>query len=361
MHFVKLTKITVLIVFALLILPLGVHAAPVISAENGTFTHGQTVTVTGSGFGTKSPVAPLQWDPVDGMYSSISQGATVPTGGSNPWNSSGGSDMYDPSFTITNTRGKFIAKYTNASSPSSVKNAVLGEKSWSQCAGAKLYLSYWVYPHQNPSNPGASNKYLRITDNGGWSSNVSFMIWDAGSGNILTYNLATDYTGIYYQSTNGTVGAWNRLEVVIDNSVNPKPSVKASVNNATVVSFQSSPSLPANLTGIYTIGADWTNAQSSPIAQLDWGEIYVDSTLARVEICNAATKTSSNHCEIQIPRTQWIDGQLQIQVNQGSFANGSTAYLYVVDASGNVSAGSRITFGTSGTSGTEPPSAPILN
>ncbi len=360
MHFVKLTKITVLIVLALLISPLGVHAAPVVSAENGTFTHGQTVTITGSGFGTKSPVAPLQWDPVDGMYSSISQGATVPTGGSNPWNSSGGADMYNPTFITTNPRGKWTAKYTNASSPSSVHNAVLGEKSWAACSTAKLYLSYWLYPHQNPSNPGASNKYMRITDNGGWSSSVSWLIWDPGSGDISTYSVATDYTGEIYESTDGTVGAWNRLELTIDNSVSPHPAVSTSMNNVSQGSFRSSQSI-APLIGIYTIGADWTNAQNSPIAQLDWGEIYVDSTLARVEICNAATKTSSNHCEIQIPTTQWIDGQLQIQVNQGSFANGSTAYLYVVDASGNVSAGNKITFGSSGTTGTEQPSAPILN
>src|SRR5664279_3192345 len=163
MRILKFTRITFLLIITLLILPHGAHAGPVVSTVSGTLTHGQTVTVTGSGFGTKSPVAPLLWDPIDGMYSGISQGATVPTGGSNPWNSSGGSDMYNPTFTVSNTRGKFIAKYTNALSPSSVKNAVLGEKSWSQCAGAKLYLSYWAYPHQDPGNPGASNKYLRLT------------------------------------------------------------------------------------------------------------------------------------------------------------------------------------------------------
>ncbi len=79
-------------------------------------------------------------------------------------------------------------------------------------------------------------------------------------------------------------------------------------------------------------------------------------------IGNASTYASSTHFEMQ-PPTAWSDSSVTVTVNQGSFADGSTAYLYLIDANGNVSAGNQITFGSSGfsTSGTkEKPSAPAL-
>ncbi|UTG91408.1 hypothetical protein [Geobacter sulfurreducens] len=357
MKTIKTRKLAVGVNITVLLLSSYAFAAPSITSVTGAVTHGQVVTVNGSGFGVKSPVAPLMWDPIDGVYSSIANGATVPTGTGYPWNSSGGSDMYNPTFITTNPRGKLVAKYTNAKSPSSVHNAVLGGKSWSQCTGNKLYLSYWHYPYQDISNPGYSNKIMRLTDNGGWSSSVSTVLWDTGTGALFTYSASSGYTGYDYPDW-GNVKAWNRLEVVVDNSVSTRPAVKAYTNNALTGSFQSSSSI-ANIIGIYTLGADWSNSQNSPIPQLDWGEIYVDNTLARVEICNASAKASSNHCEIQIPQTVWNDGQLQFKVNQGSFPDNSTAYLFVLDASGSVSAGKQITFGSGdggGTATIAPPS-----
>lgn len=87
-------------------------------------------------------------------------------------------------------------------------------------------------------------------------------------------------------------------------------------------------------------------------------DIYVDTSQSRVEICDSSTWSTRSHCEIQIPQTTWIDGQLQIKVNQGSFLNNSPQYLYVIDASGSTNAsGYPITFG-SGALDTTAPSAP---
>ncbi|NTW27232.1 MAG: hypothetical protein HGA36_02840 [Candidatus Moranbacteria bacterium] len=86
-------------------------------------------------------------------------------------------------------------------------------------------------------------------------------------------------------------------------------------------------------------------------------DFYVDKTRARVEIGNASTFANCTHREIQIPQTTWNDGQLEIKVNQGSFADGATAYLYVVDEDGSVNAvGYPITF--DGILDTTAPSAP---
>ena len=59
-------------------------------------------------------------------------------------------------------------------------------------------------------------------------------------------------------------------------------------------------------------------------------------------------------------RTIGTRTQLEIKVNQGSFPDNSSAYLYVVDAGGNVSPGTKITFGSSsaGSNDLNPPPAP---
>ncbi|KKP93460.1 MAG: hypothetical protein US25_C0046G0003 [Candidatus Moranbacteria bacterium GW2011_GWE1_36_7] len=66
-------------------------------------------------------------------------------------------------------------------------------------------------------------------------------------------------------------------------------------------------------------------------------DIYVDKTQARVEICDSSTWSARSHCEIQIP-TVWSDASATVSVNQGSFADGATAYLYMVDENGNMNA-----------------------
>jgi hypothetical protein len=61
--------------------------------------------------------------------------------------------------------------------------------------------------------------------------------------------------------------------------------------------------------------------------------------------------------EVQIP-SAWSDGSITAQVNLGKFTQGQAAYLFVVDASGNVSAtGLPVTAGGTSTALTpNPPS-----
>ena len=72
---------------------------------------------------------------------------------------------------------------------------------------------------------------------------------------------------------------------------------------------------------------------------LQYGDIYIDNSWARVVICDNATWANRTHCEIQ-PATAWADGAVTSTYNAGSFVNGSTAYIYVIDGAGTVSAAS---------------------
>ena len=76
-------------------------------------------------------------------------------------------------------------------------------------------------------------------------------------------------------------------------------------------------------------------------------DAFVDNSWARVEICNESIWDESRrrHCEIQIP-TAWSDDSITVTVNQGSFNDTGAAYLFVVDENGSASEGYPITFST---------------
>lgn len=79
-------------------------------------------------------------------------------------------------------------------------------------------------------------------------------------------------------------------------------------------------------------------------------DFYISFTQARIEI-SASSKwdnTVQLHKELQVP-LKWSNSTITFTANRGSFQNGEHAYLYVVDANGNVNAqGYPITIGGSG-------------
>jgi len=86
-------------------------------------------------------------------------------------------------------------------------------------------------------------------------------------------------------------------------------------------------------------------------------DVYVDTTLSRVVLADKPVLSQASIVELQIP-SAWNDGSISAQVNLGKFTQGQMAYLFVVDASGNVSAtGIAVTAGGSATTLTpNPPS-----
>ena len=76
-----------------------------------------------------------------------------------------------------------------------------------------------------------------------------------------------------------------------------------------------------------------------------YDDIYINNSWARVEIGDDPDYDSCTHREMQIP-TAWSSDSVDITVNQGSFPDGATAYLFVVDEDGIVNTtGKSITFG----------------
>ena len=90
-----------------------------------------------------------------------------------------------------------------------------------------------------------------------------------------------------------------------------------------------------------------------------YDDVYIDFTQARLEMCDTASWSARTRCEIQTPQS-WSANSITIKNNQGSFNNGDTAYLYVVDSAGAVNAnGFSVIIGSGSQPDTTPPSAPI--
>jgi hypothetical protein len=93
------------------------------------------------------------------------------------------------------------------------------------------------------------------------------------------------------------------------------------------------------------IGWEYVNYTATGTSDQYVDDVYIDDTWQRVEIGDNATYSSCTHREIQIP-TAWSDTSITATLNQGSFENGSTGYVFVIDEDGNANeTGKAITFG----------------
>jgi hypothetical protein len=90
-------------------------------------------------------------------------------------------------------------------------------------------------------------------------------------------------------------------------------------------------------------------------------DVYIDTTLSRVVLADAPTLSQATIVENQIP-SAWSSGSITARVNLGKFTQGQAAYLFVVDAGGNVSpTGLKVTAGGAGAALPDAPSGFSVN
>jgi hypothetical protein len=370
----------VLIVFISLSVVSIAHSQPLVSGLNGTVSHSNAVTITGSGFGTKSSASPL-------AYSDMENGSTQARIG-NQWTNTG----YPAGFMTVSTQHQRNSHSTH----NGVCTFVTGDGKDEKCAfeigttAAHWYIQYWFYLDSNFNYgsrsdnkifrlwSGANNAYIQTinrvdfnvesTDLGhggyysgscppssaGWYPNVpggscADAVWghscncnDYLPGSLEWRNFASDLPAgawhlMQFEWSEGTAGTpnthlkwWADGRLMFDhsdittNGVNKYPYIVGLYRSAT--------------SGIDASGTYYID------------DVYVDPTLQRVEIGNNATYNSCTLKEIQ-PATSWSDGSITFTVNQGSFANGATGYIFVTDASGTrntINPVATVTFGSGG-------------
>lgn len=329
------------------------NAAPLISVVQGTANNGQSLTILGSGFGSKGANVPILWDTVENQYPGLTNGQTIPTGSGYPWeHNAAARNLIKYCSTAIEQRGRYSSSCYKASNTSNA--SLWGHK----VEGATyLYVSWWWKTANDVSGTNHSSKFLRLSDSTdipnatfSWTQMQNY-VYDA------TSSCMPGYCTNVWVGTAPSVNQWHFFEAYFD-SENMTYTLR--VDNSSIVSNKSFS--PGSLVFDYVWKVGFDGGGDTPPLITSWmDDIYIDNTPQHAVIGNASTYDGCNHLEVQ-PTTEWnSNGQsVTIKVNQGSFLDGQTAYLYVFDLNGSVNAvGHPITFGRGSSSGDmTPPTAP---
>src|SRR3989339_706840 len=351
----------------------GEAQAATINSISGTFSNNSSVTISGSEFGIKNPVAPYKYDNFQYGSDKIGQAVSVSASGGRNWNhfsscASVGRSTPETGFRYSNAHPrytgdisgwKFFGTNTTYDDCYQGTNYLTLNKS---DGFDEVYWSMWLLSETNGQNAKVRN--VKIANWNYNETNYPQGRWDfyptqgSGSGHVYALSCGSENSnewGVGASAFSYGAETWNRFEgsLVVGNPgvANGRYEVYKNANLLQTtgnVMIRNSASCPKPDTFFFTHYHDDIDTSYSPPApeqNLYHGEIYFDITRARVELCNSSTWSARTHCEIQIPHTTWNNGQIQINVNQGSFTSGQTSYRYVIDANGNASNGYPVTIG----------------
>ena len=315
-------------------------AAPTITSLSGTVTNGSTITVTGTGFGTKNPAKPLIW--ADFEQGTITAESSLSTG-----------TLQNDSASLTKVNQLPNSTYAVRGKPN---DSVLGKQN------VRLFVDTSPTPHDrwyffvkrlygNPTwwsysmTSAANYKYMRNWPQCANGYADFFAVIYVGSPPIGYHWQVDNFVVPLTKMQSGTppVNEWfieehQGYQGTLNNS---DASYTEWINGAMVGGKTSTFSwltstYPSNLQ-CFGIENYWTLNPPPPDAYVYFDDFYADIVWSRVMIGDQSTFAASTRREIQIP-TAWSDASITITFNPGSFASPNNAYLYVIDSNGNVNA-----------------------
>jgi hypothetical protein len=327
-------------------------SAPVVQQVSGTFDHKGTITIRGTGFGSKPTAAPLVWDDAtgntildkwDGAWPNLLPGYN--TGYYNPMNGVSPPHSHDARY-IAGAHAGSVGAYSGIDVVF-FKNFPLQAfpfyvyASWYQRAD-----SHWVFGGDNnyktfaysvccspyelpndwftaygPPHPGS------ITDSAQWT------IGD--NANSLQNPDANGNNAWWDSGVNPMAGEWAKVEIAVKVTSQTDGYVKVWENGRQVMNYAGSTDKYAGNRRTVGIGGFARNAGLQ-----NWryfADAYLDTTLTRVVLADKPVLAQATIIENQIP-SAWTDSSITATVNLGRFAQGQSAYLFVVDSSGTASA-----------------------
>ena len=345
---------TYIILLILLTLPSTVLSTPSDLSVTGDMGRGLSITIGGINFGSKASPEPLIWDDFETGTSGGPIGGTTAhinnLPGSPAWGGNGATFSATGlrSASTRAARSEFISSYgsgfkiplsqqvvyftywykiNHLSAPSYTDN--IKPFMWTGSRDGEAPIAYLGYGEQGVDGSGrnALQDIESLGNNTLWGSNITqLQEWVR-----LEFYIAQSDPNTF----NGTYQFWLQ-----------RPGVSASLilngdgdrkTRATAIGYDELNIMPyARLSG--SQGAAQTESLTD--------DIYIDSTLARVELCDGSTWANKTFCEIQLPTT-WSDTSITATVNPGAFTAAQTAYIYVVDANGDVNTnGYAVTIGS---------------
>jgi len=345
------------LLFLILLWTFPLYAAPSITGVSGAYTHGQTITVSGSSFGATGPTI-LSWDDFAGHTNNEELDGTAAIIGGN-WSLLLGDNSPTVKYSTAYNRGG--AKGVSAHVAWSGGDGIAAFGWAGKSPFTSVYISYWRYA-EGPTDLSACNyKQYYLYGNSSQFPQSMLMIPGAES-QWSYYNNCSDsseydnYTGWSWANTKDQWQRWETwavlntpgvangvLQIWLDGVLTSHPrtnyKLRCDGNSGSWVDFR------LGHMSCSTGGCPTSPCTTQSNAYYD--DLYIATSRQRVEVGNASTYTACTHKEIQRFLT-WADGSITFTINRGSFGASDTAYVYVVDASGVANAnGSAITFGGS--------------
>lgn len=334
-----------LLLSAILVSPL--DAVPGITGVTGVMEHGSIVIISGTGFGTKSPVEPYFYDNFEAQTPGQSILGKPGAVGSALWKLYDGGTHADNLYSAEGYRGQSVKRLSRMN--------CFTDGYIDGINAQQAYVTYrYKYTHTGSWTGSYSsvNKVFRMASLEGsnpiYSGQPALMMTYMPSAEWLFALLSTDGTAAGSKQTTISgipdENTWYRLEGFLKLS-SPAGEANGEYFAGTLNNHASGTVMVTRAAGYNSLinsfllpftSANGGEAPTDTFTQ--WADdVYFDNTQARVELCDAPQWSSSTkRCEIQIPRVTWADNSIQIQVNLGAFQSGQTAYLYVIDSAGHV-------------------------
>ena len=344
-------------------------SAPVISGLSGSVAHGGAITITGTGFGTKSQAAPLVWDIaseqfVNGTnqnaYSGIANGGLLNTA---IWDVSDVAGCIPVIYSTSRAHRhpRISAHYFREGAKFCLRAKVPpGSQN-------KFYLSFYrklKNPAMQTGGGDGSTKLLRgssyptgsaagttivtsdsyeadhanNTDPKGW-------VYIGGETTWVRFEIYQDddrkwfdvyKNGAYHQGSNSSVPG--NLEQ------RPAADWRFTLPGKSGYEFDVPPNEWNRAEGLFPILFGYDDGHSASSGQeVDVSEIYYDNTCQRIEVSDQPTWNDSPSSvasrEVQGRLTGWSNTSISLALNQGAFSTLEGKYLYVVDANCQASNG----------------------
>lgn len=355
-----MTKELLSLLAVFLLFEVSSHAAPVISGiSSPSLSHGQIYSVSGSQFGSKTPVEPAIWDTFD----SDTPGQLVPNlAHGTYWDVQEGT-YRNPVFSnaMQRTAGdvSVLQDYSTAGNKTlSITHPMVNN----------LYLAMWLYRHDYE---GRANEANNAKISGNWTGLVESYFpqcryelnpsgWpvDRPSAHLFNNPYNPDdpshpgSPGIdFYADGRAEARRWNQWFLLERYTRLGDPGQP---NGLSFV--RSNGREMARIQGVFNHGNEstydqWNFGHYFVCQSVNEGDapcpvgvnlvpmrqyissVYADTTLKRVMICDQSSWSldSYRHCEVQIPRQAWNDTSLFFEANRGSFAGNTQLHLYVIN------------------------------
>jgi hypothetical protein len=363
-----LIKKSILIIFILSIASTSL-GAPVITGTSGTYSHGNSVTITGSGFTTKATAAPLRWEDFEGYV----DGNKV-SSESGWWSDRSATEYHyvssDNPRHSNSAQGMRVHNIQDQIDDGNDVSPHLHRQNVGFDDTGKILVYVWMYLDWGTTTSDTSYQFksIRISANEGTGDfampGFSYFPWRQSTTWIKYYwsNNRTPATISKYFTTNvwgdaNAAAKWHQVTLVADMGTagNSDCSWYAYATQYDQASAYDTIDAQENVMCIgvgqdqmdAVVFQDWIGSVASgSVVETTyyWDDLYIDNVWNRVEIGDQSSYSNCTKREIQIP-TAWSTTSITIDFNQGAFADAATAYVFVVDSSNNVSSSWEITIG----------------